>query len=275
MTPPGSTEASGSPSMNHQGTPFTAGTTIVSGPIKGFSSEASAGQGRRLDGDDHDILLPSAAGCSSAVTGATNCSPFSSMRSPSARASRSVSPRARTLTCSPAMAEPGRDPSADRAGADDANVHGAADGLEGRRWARGSPMIFRQSFEPQSSAYTYLIGCEDSGEALLIDPVLEAAERDLAAAFQPRADAQIFDRNAYPRRSCHRRRAASRSYRLPVRRPCAKLRRSRRPRNPRRGSDRRRRASVWSQLHARPHRRSPLLFARGRGRRARFHRRCF
>ena len=41
-------------------------------------------------------------------------------------------------------------------------------------------MIFRQSFEPQSSAYTYLIGCEDSGEALLIDPVLEAAERDLA-----------------------------------------------------------------------------------------------
>ena len=40
-------------------------------------------------------------------------------------------------------------------------------------------MLFRQLFEPQSSAYTYLIGCEDSGEALLIDPVLETVERDL------------------------------------------------------------------------------------------------
>src|SRR5690242_12641221 len=40
-------------------------------------------------------------------------------------------------------------------------------------------MLFRQLFEPQSSAYTYLIGCEGSGEALLIDPVLETVERDL------------------------------------------------------------------------------------------------
>jgi glyoxylase-like metal-dependent hydrolase (beta-lactamase superfamily II) len=40
-------------------------------------------------------------------------------------------------------------------------------------------MIFRQLFEPQSSAYTYLIGCEDSREAALIDPVLETVERDL------------------------------------------------------------------------------------------------
>ena len=40
-------------------------------------------------------------------------------------------------------------------------------------------MLFRQLFEPQSSAYTYLIGCEDSSEALLIDPVLETVERDL------------------------------------------------------------------------------------------------
>jgi sulfur dioxygenase len=40
-------------------------------------------------------------------------------------------------------------------------------------------MLFRQLFEPQSSAYTYLIGCVESGEAALIDPVLETVERDL------------------------------------------------------------------------------------------------
>ena len=41
-------------------------------------------------------------------------------------------------------------------------------------------MIFRQLFEPQSSAYTYLVACEETGEAVLIDPVLETVERDLA-----------------------------------------------------------------------------------------------
>jgi glyoxylase-like metal-dependent hydrolase (beta-lactamase superfamily II) len=40
-------------------------------------------------------------------------------------------------------------------------------------------MLFRQLFEPQSSAYTYLIGCEETGEAALIDPVLETVDRDL------------------------------------------------------------------------------------------------
>lgn len=40
-------------------------------------------------------------------------------------------------------------------------------------------MIFRQLFEPQSSAYTYLVACADSREAALIDPVLETADRDL------------------------------------------------------------------------------------------------
>jgi len=40
-------------------------------------------------------------------------------------------------------------------------------------------MLFRQLFEPQSSAYTYLIACERSREAALIDPVLETVERDL------------------------------------------------------------------------------------------------
>ncbi|HUA52997.1 MAG TPA: MBL fold metallo-hydrolase [Candidatus Sulfotelmatobacter sp.] len=42
-------------------------------------------------------------------------------------------------------------------------------------------MIFRQLFEPVSSTYTYLIGCPETGRAILIDPVLEARARDLAA----------------------------------------------------------------------------------------------
>ena len=41
-------------------------------------------------------------------------------------------------------------------------------------------MIFRQLFEPLSSTYTYLIGCEQRGLALLIDPVVNSMERDLA-----------------------------------------------------------------------------------------------
>jgi len=40
-------------------------------------------------------------------------------------------------------------------------------------------MIFRQMFEPQSSAYTYLIGCAATGDTVLIDPVLETVERDV------------------------------------------------------------------------------------------------
>jgi glyoxylase-like metal-dependent hydrolase (beta-lactamase superfamily II) len=41
-------------------------------------------------------------------------------------------------------------------------------------------MVFRQLFEPLSSTYTYLLGCEESGQALLVDPVLPTWERDLA-----------------------------------------------------------------------------------------------
>lgn len=41
-------------------------------------------------------------------------------------------------------------------------------------------MIFRQLFEPLSSTYTYLLGCEETGQAILIDPVVSAMERDLA-----------------------------------------------------------------------------------------------
>jgi glyoxylase-like metal-dependent hydrolase (beta-lactamase superfamily II) len=42
-------------------------------------------------------------------------------------------------------------------------------------------MLFRQLFEPQSGAYTYLLGCRHAREAALIDPVLETVERDLEA----------------------------------------------------------------------------------------------
>ncbi|MEY6432003.1 MBL fold metallo-hydrolase [Thioalkalicoccus limnaeus] len=41
-------------------------------------------------------------------------------------------------------------------------------------------MIFRQLFEPVSSTYTYLLGCPDTGQAILIDPVLPTWQRDLA-----------------------------------------------------------------------------------------------
>jgi glyoxylase-like metal-dependent hydrolase (beta-lactamase superfamily II) len=42
-------------------------------------------------------------------------------------------------------------------------------------------VIFRQLFEPISSTYTYLLGCPETGEALLVDPVLPAWQRDLDA----------------------------------------------------------------------------------------------
>jgi glyoxylase-like metal-dependent hydrolase (beta-lactamase superfamily II) len=40
-------------------------------------------------------------------------------------------------------------------------------------------MIFHQLFETDSSTYTYLLACPDTGQALLIDPVLDTLERDL------------------------------------------------------------------------------------------------
>lgn len=40
-------------------------------------------------------------------------------------------------------------------------------------------MIFRQLFEPISSTYTYLLGDEETGRAMLVDPVLPTWQRDL------------------------------------------------------------------------------------------------
>jgi len=40
-------------------------------------------------------------------------------------------------------------------------------------------MIFRQLFESSSSTYTYLLGCEQTRQCILIDPVFDTAARDL------------------------------------------------------------------------------------------------
>ena len=40
-------------------------------------------------------------------------------------------------------------------------------------------MHFRQLYEPESSTFTYLLACPDTGVTALIDPVLETVERDL------------------------------------------------------------------------------------------------
>ncbi len=41
-------------------------------------------------------------------------------------------------------------------------------------------MIFRQLFDPQSSTFTYLLGCDESREGVIIDPVFEQFSRDRA-----------------------------------------------------------------------------------------------
>lgn len=41
-------------------------------------------------------------------------------------------------------------------------------------------MIFRQLYDATSSTYTYLLGCESTGEAVIIDPVYEQFTRDVA-----------------------------------------------------------------------------------------------
>ena len=41
-------------------------------------------------------------------------------------------------------------------------------------------MIFRQLFDQISSTYSYLLGDEDTREAVLIDPVFERHVRDAA-----------------------------------------------------------------------------------------------
>ncbi|MEJ2072015.1 MAG: hypothetical protein P8X79_00925 [Reinekea sp.] len=39
-------------------------------------------------------------------------------------------------------------------------------------------MLFRQLFDPTSSTYTCLLACQESRQAVLIDPVFEQANRE-------------------------------------------------------------------------------------------------
>ncbi|KAG2378227.1 hypothetical protein C9374_008370 [Naegleria lovaniensis] len=39
-------------------------------------------------------------------------------------------------------------------------------------------MIFRQLFSAETSTFTYILGCEETGNGAIIDPVLEEVERD-------------------------------------------------------------------------------------------------
>ena len=41
-------------------------------------------------------------------------------------------------------------------------------------------MFFKQLFEPDSSTYSYVLACPQTGECAIIDPVLDTAERDLS-----------------------------------------------------------------------------------------------
>jgi sulfur dioxygenase len=52
-------------------------------------------------------------------------------------------------------------------------VRTVLDAINGR-----NPMVFRQLFEKESSTYTYLLADQYTKEAVLIDPVLETADRD-------------------------------------------------------------------------------------------------
>ncbi|WP_242064924.1 FAD/NAD(P)-binding protein [Nostoc sp. FACHB-133] len=42
-----------------------------------------------------------------------------------------------------------------------------------------SSLLFRQLFDPETSSYTYLIADQQTGDAVLVDPVLEQVDRDL------------------------------------------------------------------------------------------------
>ncbi|MBG1267841.1 FAD/NAD(P)-binding protein [Nostoc sp. WHI] len=42
-----------------------------------------------------------------------------------------------------------------------------------------STFLFRQFFDPETSSYTYLIADQQTGDAILVDPVLEQVDRDL------------------------------------------------------------------------------------------------
>jgi len=44
---------------------------------------------------------------------------------------------------------------------------------------RGEGLVFSQLFDPETWTFTYLLGCQETKEAVLVDPVLEQKDRDL------------------------------------------------------------------------------------------------
>ena len=53
-------------------------------------------------------------------------------------------------------------------------------GVADRSHAQTCRMIFRQLQDPNTATFTYLLACPESRQAVLIDPVLEQHERDVA-----------------------------------------------------------------------------------------------
>ena len=111
MAPSGSTAcsvvpASGppKPSKNHQGTPFMAVSTTVSGPISGAMWRATSASAGALTATMTRSCTPSAAGSATAVTGWARRPSASSSCSPSCCSAASVAPRATTPTEQPTAA---------------------------------------------------------------------------------------------------------------------------------------------------------------------------
>ena len=115
----GSTERRGSPSTNHHGTPLSIGTTMVSGPISGRALGQAAGRAGAFTAMIRTSGVPPNAKSQSA----DRCDVLAVFAKLDRLERRHVWSSARTLSLA-GDGEPGRDPAADRAGAENANVHG-------------------------------------------------------------------------------------------------------------------------------------------------------
>jgi sulfur dioxygenase len=167
-------------------------------------------------------------------------------------------------------AGPDAAPAAGAVGTADRQHASAARPGPGRGAAARSPtMIFRQLFEPLSSTYTYLVGCPATGQALLIDPVVNSIDRDLALLQQLGLKlALTLDTHIHADHitgALHLKRA----HRLPHRHPGDGPPALHRPAGGRRPADHPGQPHPAGPAHARAHRR-PLRLCAGR---ARVHRR--
>ena len=116
-----------------------------------------------------------------------------------------------------------------------------------------------QLFDPASSSYTYLLFDPDTREAVIIDPVDEQLERDLAVLREHGLRAGVVGRNPCPCGPHHQRRAAGRA----CRRAHGGARRLRHRHGGGAAQARRRaafrRRAAQGAAHARPHRRQHEL----------------